>query len=170
MQEPKMWLVFLTALIPLFIGIIWYSKFAFGAAWQREAKLGNQRSTILKMTLTFLLLYVLGILLSFLLMFNVIHQMHLGSLMADPINAKLLEDKSSKPYQDLSNFVNTYGKEFRSFKHGALHGFMTMLIACSTIISTLCLFEKKSFRYFLIHTLYWCLCGLLMGGILSAYA
>ena len=44
-------------------------------------------------------------------------------------------------------FMNDYGTAFRTFKHGALHGFMTGLFFAVPIIGTNALCERRSFKY-----------------------
>jgi hypothetical protein len=68
------------------------------------------------------------------------------------------------------NFMSKYGTEFRTFKHGALHGFLTGLFVFLPIMATNALFERKSWKYILLNVGYWTVCAMIMGGIISAWA
>jgi hypothetical protein len=66
--------------------------------------------------------------------------------------------------------MSKYGSNFRTFKHGALHGFITSLFIILPAIGTSALFEQKSWKYVAVHVGYWAICMALMGGVICAYA
>lgn len=68
-----------------------------------------------------------------------------------------------------SAFMNDYGTAFRTFKHGALHGFMTGLFFALPIIGTNALYERRSFKYTFVTGGFWILCLTIMGGIICAW-
>ena len=77
---------------------------------------------------------------------------------------------------DLNNYtpkaieiINKYGNEFRTFKHGAFHGLVTVMFLILPIISMNALYENKSWKYIFIHVGYWALSLSLMGGVICAW-
>ena len=66
----------------------------------------------------------------------------------------------------LKNYMDAYGNTYRTFKHGALHGFMTGLFFCLPVIGVGALFERRSWKYTLIAGGYWVVTGMIMGGII----
>lgn len=66
-------------------------------------------------------------------------------------------------------FMADYGTAFRTFKHGALHGFMAGLFLALPVIGTNALYERKSFKYTLVTGGFWIVCFMIMGGIVCAW-
>lgn len=75
---------------------------------------------------------------------------------------------SAKP--SFTAFMTDYGMAYRTFKHGALHGFMSGLFFAFPMIGINALFERKSWKYILIHAGFWTVCLTFMGGIICAFA
>ena len=71
--------------------------------------------------------------------------------------------------EDFKNFIASYGENYRSFKHGALHGAMTGVFLGLPILATQAVFERKSFKYVAINVGYWILTIALMGGIVCQW-
>jgi hypothetical protein len=63
-------------------------------------------------------------------------------------------------------FMADYGTAFRTFEHGALHGFMTGLFFILPVIGVNALYERRSFKYVLISGGYWVVSMMIMGGII----
>ena len=61
------------------------------------------------------------------------------------------------------------GTAFRTFGHGALHGFFTGLFIVLPILGTNALFEQKGWKYVWINTGYWAITLMLMGGLICAW-
>ncbi len=66
-------------------------------------------------------------------------------------------------------FMNEYGSAFRTYKHGALHGFMSGLLFAFPVIAINSLFERKSWKYIFIHSDYWMLTLTIMGAIICGW-
>ena len=66
-------------------------------------------------------------------------------------------------------FMADYLDAFRTFKHGALHGFMSGMFIALPIVATNCLFEQKSFKYAAITSGYWIVVMTIMGGIICSW-
>ncbi|HMP32135.1 MAG TPA: DUF1761 domain-containing protein [Saprospiraceae bacterium] len=90
-----------------------------------------------------------------------IHQNNIGSALMPQVM-----DTSSQEYQDLIAFMAKYGDRYRTFKHGALHGGITAIFFILTIIAINALFERRGWKYILIHLGYWFITCLIIGGIL----
>lgn len=78
-----------------------------------------------------------------------------------PDQAKALADKAA--------FLNTYGGLYRSFGHGALHGFISSIFFGIPLIGISALFERRSWKYIMIHWLYFAICFILMGGFICQF-
>lgn len=153
----------LAALVPLFLGFIWYHPKVFGNAWMKacgfeEAKMKEG----FNMPLVFGLTYVFGFLISFPLSGVVIHQMGFFSMLQmhfkEPATVKLFTDT-----------LAVYGNDFRTFKHGALHGAITGVGIALPLVAINGMFERRGFTYIAINAGYWILCLLIMGGILCQF-
>ncbi len=165
-METKMWLSFITALIPMLVGFIWYNPRVFGKAWLKSIKSTADEMKGGKMWLTFSLCYLLGLMLSFAIMPIVIHQMHMLSIFA---NDATMKDPNSTSSLYVKNFFDMYGTNFRTFKHGAFHGTLASLFFVLPVIGIVALFEKKGFKYVAIHTGYWLVTLALMGGVICEW-
>lgn len=153
----------IAALVPLIVGSVWYHPKVFGTTWLKingfdEAKMKEG----FNMPLVFGLTLVFGYLISFVLSGIVIHQMGFFSMLQ--MNFK------DAAVQDFFNQGNlAYGSDFRTFKHGALHGTIAGIFFVLPIIGINALFERRGFKYIAVHTGYWILTLLLMGGILCQF-
>ena len=147
----------LSAFSSLIVGFIWYNPKVFGKIWLRESGISEEKIKGGNMLLTMLMAFIYAFFISFVLQFLVIHQT--GALGMVGGNA----DKALPSY---SAFLADYGTAFRTFKHGALHGFMTGLFFCLPVIGVGALFERRSWKYTLIAGGYWVVTGTIMGGII----
>ena len=157
--------IFISALIPMFTGFIWYGPKTFGNVWMREAGVSEEKIKSSNMALILSLTYVFSLFLSLILISVVIHQSHILSILADDPGMK---DTNSEISLWLKNFMDQYGQNFRTFKHGAFHGTLSGIFYAFPIIAINALFERRSWKYIWIHTGYWILTLALMGGIVCA--
>ncbi|HPD52881.1 MAG TPA: DUF1761 domain-containing protein [Bacteroidia bacterium] len=157
--------IFISALIPMFTGFIWYGPKTFGNVWMREAGVSEEKIKSSNMALILSLTYVFSLFLSLILISVVIHQSHILSILADDPGMK---DPNSEISLWLKNFMDQYGQNFRTFKHGAFHGTLSGIFYAFPIIAINALFERRSWKYIWIHTGYWILTLALMGGIVCA--
>ncbi len=160
-MEPKFYLVFLTALIPLVVGMIWYSKALFSNAWMQASGMTEEKGKNMNMAVIFILTYILGLFLSMACAGMSIHQMSVASVFQGD------ESPESKEY--LKHFFETYGTRFRSFKHGVLHGVIGALMTALPVTGIIAMFEGKGFKYVAIHVGYWIVCFALIAGTLCAF-
>jgi len=161
------WLILLVAaLVPLVLGFIWYSPGVFGNAWMRAAGISRDKMKGVNMGLVFVLTFVFSFLMAMILQSIVIHQFSLYSLVA---NDPKMMDPTSEAGMFLKNTMDKYGHNFRTFKHGALHGTITGLFLALPIISVNAMFERRGFKYIAINAGFWIVCLAIMGGILCQW-
>ncbi len=151
------------AIIPLLIGNVWYHPKVLGNLWMRESGLRIDQMNSSKLIRNLVILFVFAFMLALSMHSMVIHQFHLQSIIEG------MPDANGAMKADISMMMTKYGANFRTFKHGALHGFMSGLFIALPIIGINALFEQKSWKYILIHVGYWCLSMLLMGGLICAW-
>lgn len=166
-MQPNLIAVLVAALVPMVMGFIWYNPKVMGAAWMREAAVTEEKIKNANMALIFGLAFVFSFLLAFSMQFLVIHQMHVWSMLAH--HDAEMKDPNSEVGMLFKHLMDTYGNEFRTFKHGMLHGFMTALLVVLPVVATNAMFERKSWKYIWINWGYWAISFMFMGGIVSAW-
>ena len=148
------------ALSTLVVGFIWYNPKVFGTIWMKESGMTEEKMKGANMAMIFGLSFLYAFFISFILQMLVIHQFGaLGMVGGDPTIAK----------PSYAEFIADYGSAFRTFKHGALHGFMTGLFLALPLIGTNALYERRSFKYTLVTGGFWIVCFMIMGGIICAW-
>jgi hypothetical protein len=147
----------LSALSTLVVGFIWYHPKVFGTIWMNEAGITGEQMKRSNMILIFGMSFFYAFLISFVLQLLVIHQSSAISMVGG---------EPSKALPSFQAFMTDYGTAFRTFKHGALHGFMTGLFFALPIIGVGALYERRSWKYVLIAGGYWVITCMIMGGII----
>ena len=147
----------LAALSTLVVGFIWYNPKVFGTIWMKETGLTEESMKGANMVKIFGLSIVYAFLISFVLQMVVIHQF--GAL-------GMVGGDSTKALPSYNAFMADYGTAFRTFKHGALHGFMTGLFMIFPVIGTGALYERRSFKYVMVTSGFWIVSFMIMGGII----
>ena len=117
------------------------------------------------MAKVFILSYVFSFLIAFFLQSIVIHQ--------GGVFASLLESGSTELQGDVlvyfEDFMAKYGDNYRTFKHGFLHGALSGVFFVLPILSIIAMFEKKSAKYVAINAGYWMVTLGIMGGIICQW-
>ena len=157
MEFLNIYALLVAAVVTLPIGYIWYGML-FEKIWMKETGLTYEKLKGSNIFLMYGLSLFFAFLIAFILQFNVIHQW----------GAIALTDKLGK-LPSYATFMADYGNEFRTFGHGALHGFMMGLFFIFPLIATNALYERKSWKYIFINSGYWTVCMIVMGGIISAW-
>lgn len=153
----------LAAIVTLVVGFIWYNPKVFGTIWMKENNLTIEQLRTGNMLKIFGFTYIFSVMITMTLMSLTIHQSGaVGMVGGPPLIA------SAKP--SFQAFMADYGMAYRTFKHGALHGFISGLFFALPVIGINGLFERKSWKYIFIHAGYWIVTLTLMGGIICAYA
>lgn len=157
----------LAALIPMIIGAIWYNPKVFGKAWMETTGLSEEQLKAGNMALIFGMCLVFSFLLSISLNFMVIHQFSFYSILQGTPG---VDDPNSDVGKMVADFMSKYGHNFRTFKHGVLHGCIASIFTAMPIVGINALFERKSWKYIFIHTGFWFVCMGLMGGTICAFS
>ena len=155
--------LFIAAIVTLVTGFIWYSPKVFGTIWMKENNFTQEELRKGNMLNIFGLTYIFSLMITMTLMSLTIHQSGAVGMVGGP---PLID--SAKP--SFAAFMADYGMAYRTFKHGALHGFMSGLFFAFPLIGINGLFERKSWKYIFIHSGYWILTLTLMGGIICGFA
>ena len=167
MLMPNFIAIAVAALVTLPIGFIWYHKSVFGTAWMNgigktEAEL-RPKNIAVQLLLSILCARFIGLSLNNM----VIHQFPTQSLFM------ATEEAFTNPNSDAAKLwasvLTNYGNEFRTFKHGALHGFLTGLLFILPIYGVSYMYERRSFKLIMINAGYWVVSLTIMGGIICAW-
>lgn len=158
--------VFLTALTPILTGFLWYNPKTFGNIWMQAAGVTPEQGKKMNMALVFGLTYVFGIMMSMILYSMVIHQTHIYSVL---LNTEGFGKEGSDIMNYIEEFMGKYGDNYRTFKHGALHGTLVGIFLVTPVMAVNALFEMKGFKYIAVNAGFWILNLMIMGGIICAY-
>lgn len=156
-----------SALIPLVIGFIWYHPKVFGTAWMRLSGVSEEKLKTGNMAVIFIMTYVLGFLMSAAMLEVVIHQLNIYSIFADTPG---IGDPESEVGKYINDFMAKYGRNFRTFKHGAFHGTMFGVFFAMPVVAINAMFERRGFKYIAVHSGFWIISIALMGGVICHFA
>jgi hypothetical protein len=157
------WLFFVAGIIPLAVGFVWYGNMGFGRKWMSLNGFTEESLKDGNMGLLFGLSYVFSVFIAFIMSSMVIHQGGVfGTMMPDVM------ESGSAAQQQFNDLMAQYGNNFRDFKHGALHGAMITVFFAFPLIAINALFERRGWPYILIHSGYWLVCLILIGGLLCS--
>lgn len=164
MHYPINWLVvFSTALVPLIVGCVWFHPKVFGNTLQTSNVLYSKKNAVLLLLVSL----ILSLFISISLLFSVVHQLHIFSVvMGNPD----MQNPSSELSLMLQSFIEKYGNNFRTFKHGALHGTIVGFSLALPITAINAMLEKKSFKHIALVAAFGIICFCLMGGIICQFA
>lgn len=150
------------AVVPILLGFIWYNPKILGIIWAREAGMTPEKMKSGNFAVIAIISLILSFLLAFFVQFLTIHQTGaLGMIGGDPNLDTVLPS-----YQ---TFMDDYGSTFRTYKHGALHGFLGGLFFVLPVLGINALFERKSWKYILLNVSYWALSLTIMGAIVCGW-
>ena len=166
MDNLHFYVVLIAGLVPLIIGFVWYNPKVFGTVWMNQTGITPEMGKSSNMTKIFVLTYLFSCLLAFGMVPIVIHQFGFSSMM---MGVPGIEDHTTGIGKTFNDIMTNYGTNFRTFKHGALHGTITGVVIALPIIAINALFEMKKAKYILIHFGYWTLTLALMGGVMCAF-
>lgn len=153
---------FVSALITLLVGFVWYHPKVFGTVWMKESNLTEEDLKKGNMLKIFGLCYFFSVLIATTVMTLTIHQMGALGMIGGPA-------KANEALPSYTAFMADYSNAFRTYKHGALHGFMSGIFFVFPLISINGLFERKSWKYIFIHSGYWIITLTSMGAIICGW-
>ena len=154
---------FVAGIIPLLVGAAYYSKALFGKSWMDVNGFRDEDLEGGNMALILGLSYLFGVIFSFALSGIVIHQTNVFQMMMPDVM-----ESGNAAQQQFTDLMNQYGSRYRNFSHGALHGGVVGLFIALPMIAINALFERRGWKYILIHTGYWLITSILVGGLLCA--
>jgi len=154
------------AVAALIIGFIYYHPMLLGKAWMKysgvpEEKLKSGNMAIISLGALICLYFIaksLGAI--------VIHQHGLFGMLA---NQPDVHTPGTELYNTVHGLMDKYGQNYRTFKHGALHGFFTGLYFALPLLGVITLFERRPWQWLAIHAGYWIITLLVMGGIVCQF-
>ncbi|WP_432222227.1 DUF1761 domain-containing protein [Flavobacterium sp. TMP13] len=151
-----------SALFVVLIGFVWYNPKVFGTIWMRESGLTKEDLKTGNMLKIFAFTYIFALMISITLLSLTVHQT--GALaMVGGVTAL---DSTLPSY---AAFMADYGGAFRTFKHGALHGFGSGLFFAFPVVAINGLLERKSWKYIFIHAGFWTVTLTIMGAIICGW-
>lgn len=161
-MEFNFYAVFAAAFSSLVVGFIWYNPKVFGTIWMNETGMTEEKAQKGNMLKIFGLTFVYSLMLAFIMSALVIHQFGALGMIGGP-------DFIATAKPSYAAFMADYGDKFRTFQHGALHGFMSGLFLGLPIIAINSLFEQKSWKYIAITAGYWTVIMTIMGAIICGW-
>lgn len=166
-MTPNFLIFLAAALVPMVVGSIWYNPKVLGAAWMKAADMDEEKIKGANMALIFGLAYVFSVLIAISLYSMTVHQVHLYSILVEEAG---FGEEGSEVMKMLSGFMDQYGQNFRTFKHGAFHGALSGIFFALPVLGVNALFERKGWKYILLNGGYWIVSLALMGGVACAFA
>ncbi|MGH1434509.1 MAG: DUF1761 domain-containing protein [Lewinella sp.] len=163
MIPTNFYMYFVAALIPMIIGATYYHPKVLGTAWMKSNGFTMESLEGANMSVIMGTAYLLSFVLAFGMTGSVVHQVNVGSLFMPEVM-----EPGSAIQQELSDFMTKYGDRHRTVTHGLVHGFINALFFALPLIGINAAFERRGWKYVLIHFGYWAITLMLMGGLLSA--
>jgi len=160
-MPTNFWMFFITALIPLIIGSIWYNPKVMGTSWMKANGFKEEDLAGANMFAIFGLSYLFGIFISLGLSGVVIHQTNVFQVMMPDI-----AEAGNAAQQQFNDLMAVYGDRFRDWKHGALHGAIFSILFALPLIAINAMFERRGGKYIFIHFGYWLITLTLIGAVL----
>lgn len=162
-MPTNFYMFFVAGLIPMIVGFIYYHPKLAGTAWMKSNSFTEESLKGGNMPLIFGISYLFSVIIAFAMSNFVIHQGGTFGMMYPEVL-----ESGSATQQHFNELMTQYGDNSRSFKHGALHGIIYTVIFVWPLIGINALFERRGWKYTLIHVGYWAICLALMGGLICA--
>ncbi len=155
------WLLLsLTSLVPIIVAYLWFNP----SVYNRIFKGWNLSQFNIRWTPSSIcILLVLGFMYSITLSYQVIHQLHFQSLLMNEVG---FMNQEGSAYKDLVYIFELYGKNFRSFRHGAFHGLLNSIFIVLPILIYGRFASGSSWYSVFFQWLFWAICGVTMGGLI----
>lgn len=154
--------IFVSALTTLVIGFVWYNPKVFGTLWMKETGLTQEDLTKGNMLKIFVLTYIFSLFIVIIESSLTIHQSGALGMIGGPL-------KINDALPSFQAFMKDYGTAYRTFKHGALHGFISGLFFAFPIIAINGLFERKSWKYIFINAGFWMVSLTIIGALICGW-
>ncbi len=165
-MDPRLQVKLFAAFVPIVVGAIWYNPYLFGKLWGSSVGLAAERTSAARVAVIVIITYIAGFYIAGALGSIVIHQRGIYSMLAGDPDMK---DKGSALYNTVQGLMDKYGHNFRTFKHGALHGSFTGLYLVLPVLLVIGLLERKKLCWVFVHGAFWVMTLAVMGGIICEY-
>ena len=152
--------ILVAALSSFIVGFIWYNPKVFGTIWMNEIGMSNEKAKQGNMLKIFGFTFIFAFLVAFMMQPITIHQFGALGMVGGDI---------SKALPSYQTFMADYTDAYRTYKHGAFHGFFTGLFLALPIVATNSLFEQKSWKYTFVTAGYWVVVLTIMGAIICGW-
>ena len=159
----------LAALIPMIMGMIWYNPKVFGTVWMKESGLTTEEIRSGKMGLIYGLSLVLAFVLTMLYPFAVNHSQQFMAFFRSTVEHGMGIGVDSELGKGIIEAISGYHERFQTFGHGAFHGVFASIVLLLPVMGSNCLFERRSFKYFLVNWGYWTVTIALMMGVIGQF-
>ncbi|MEZ4738820.1 MAG: DUF1761 domain-containing protein [Flavobacteriales bacterium] len=159
----------IAALVPMIIGFVWYNPKFLGNAWMTAAGMTEEKVKTGNMPLIFGLSFVLSIVLSFTYTMMMDHHFAFQAFFRPVVDHGLGVDPTSPFGSELKGLIDGYGERYSSWSHGLAHSFLVSIFVLIPIMGTNALFERRSFKYFLINWGYWAITIAVMYMIIAQF-
>ena len=156
----------LSAFIPLIVGFIWYQPNVFGQRLADTTGESIQQISQPKSFGNIALIYLFGLLLSYIMTLVSVHQIGVFQLFF--LDASFA-DTSSEFRTFTNDFLAQYGSRHRTFGHGIIHGAEASFFFSLAILGISALLTGKSLKTIWIHVGFWVVTCSLMAGINCAF-
>jgi hypothetical protein len=166
MEGFNFYILLIAAVIPLVVGAVYYNDNVFGKTWMKVSGVTAEQIQSGNMLLIFGLSYLFGLFISFTMVGLSVHQSVISSIFTGAENYGLSAAESETL---INEFLDKYGAFHRSFKHGVIHGIIATIFFAFPIIAINSLFERRGWKYIWIHSGYWLITLVLMGGVICAF-
>ena len=160
-MPTNFYMYFVTALIPLAVGAFYYNDKVLGKAWMETNGFSSEDLEGANMAVIFGVSFLMSVLLSFTMAGVSIHQTGVAQVLFGAMG-----EGNQDVINDFNAFMGKYGDVHRTFGHGALHGAFYTIFAVLPVIAINSLFERRGWKYILIHTGYWLITLTIMAGVL----
>ena len=153
---------FVAALIPMIVGAVYYHPKLAGTSWMKVNGFTEESLKGGNMAVIFGVSYLFSVFIAFIVSGITIHQSGVFAMMAPEVL-----ESGSAAQTEFNDIMSRYGDRFRTFSHGVGHGIFTTIFFALPMIGINALFERRGWKYILIHTGYWLITLMLMSGLLS---
>ncbi len=162
--------IFVTALVPMVLGFVWYHPKVFGTLWMQLTGMTEEKSRQGNMALKFGLSYLFSVLLAVVLNTLAVHDGFIEGALYYITNKTMVPEVGSEAAQWLQYYQTTLAESNHVFTHGAFHSFFLVgALIILPVFATNAIFEGKGFKYVAVNAGYWALCVTLMGGIIAVW-
>jgi hypothetical protein len=152
--------ILVAALSSFVVGFIWYNPKVFGTIWMNEIGMTDEKARQSNMVKMFGFTFIFALMFAFMMQVLTIHQF--GAM-------GMIGGDASKALPSYNAFMADYMDAFRTYKHGAFHGFISGLFLALPIVATNALFEQKSWKYTFVTAGYWVVLMTIMGAIICGW-